>query len=116
MTDERLSGQLEYWQSQLADIPPLLTLPTHSARPEKPSQRGETLPFTLDKHLSEELLQLGQQQGMTLFMIMMAAWSIVLHRLSGLDSIVIGTPSANRGMSEVENMIGFFCQFFASSY
>ncbi|ERT14647.1 hypothetical protein O185_02615, partial [Photorhabdus temperata J3] len=108
LTDERLSGQLEYWQSQLADIPPLLTLPTHSARPEKPSQRGETLPFTLDKHLSEELLQLGQQQGMTLFMIMMAAWSIVLHRLSGLDSIVIGTPSANRGMSEVENMIGFF--------
>ncbi|WP_387467350.1 amino acid adenylation domain-containing protein [Photorhabdus sp. RM323S] len=108
LTEEKLASQIAYWKPQLADIPPLLTLPITYPRPKKPSQQGNTCTFTIDQQLTEQLKLLSQKNGMTLFMTVMAAWAIVLNRLSGQDSVVIGTPFANRNRTEIREMVGFF--------
>ncbi|ETS29612.1 amino acid adenylation enzyme/thioester reductase family protein [Photorhabdus khanii NC19] len=108
ITEEKLSTQLDYWKEQLVDLPPLLALPTDRPRAKQKSSEGEIVSITIDSNTTKKLEQLSQQQGVTLFMMLMSVWGIVLSRLSGQNSIVIGIPSANRGMAEVEKMIGFF--------
>ncbi|WP_051225532.1 condensation domain-containing protein [Photorhabdus temperata] len=110
ITAEKLSTQLDYWKAQLVDLPPLLTLPTDRPRTKQKSLEGEIVSIAIDSDTTRKLEQISQQQGVTLFMMLMSVWGIVLSRLSGQNSIVIGIPSANRGMAEVEKMIGFFCQ------
>jgi amino acid adenylation domain-containing protein len=103
-----LNEQLAYWEKQLADAPPLLTLPTDHPRPAVQSYRGDYLSFTLPKELTKSLKQLSQQQSCTLFMTLQAAFALLLSRYSGLDDILVGTPIANRQQKEIEPLIGFF--------
>ncbi|MDE9467630.1 condensation domain-containing protein, partial [Xenorhabdus bovienii] len=69
---------------------------------------GSHIPVHLNANLLTSLKELGQRQGTTLFMTLLAGWSIVLSRLSGQNDIIIGTPVANRPRSELEGVIGFF--------
>ncbi|WP_031280659.1 non-ribosomal peptide synthetase, partial [Photorhabdus temperata] len=105
LTKERLSIQREYWQQQLIDIPPLLTLPTTYPRLNNLPPKGDICAFTLNKDLTNQLKQISQEQGITLLMTIMTAWAIVLHRLSGQDCIVIGTPFANRNNKEIKSIV-----------
>ncbi len=108
LTEERLLRQCEYWQQKLTDIPPLLTLPTMCPSLNNLSPKGDTCAFTLDKELTHQLKQISQEQGITLFTTVMTAWAIVLHRLSGQDCVVIGTPFTNRNITEIKNIVGHF--------
>jgi amino acid adenylation domain-containing protein len=108
-----LSAQRDFWRSQLAGIPALLTLPTDRPRPTVQSYRGGQVPFQLDATLLASLKRLGQRHNTTLFMTVLSAWSLVLARLSGQDDIVIGTPVANRPHQELEGLIGFFANTLA---
>jgi amino acid adenylation domain-containing protein len=103
-----LEAQAEYWTRTLAGAPELLELPAHRPRPPRQDFAGATLKVELDEDLTAALKALSQRQGTTLFMTLLAGWAAVLARLSGQDDVVIGTPSANRGQPEVEELIGFF--------
>ncbi|HEU4558095.1 MAG TPA: amino acid adenylation domain-containing protein, partial [Longimicrobium sp.] len=103
-----LEAQAEYWTKTLAGAPELLELPTDHPRPAKQDFSGAAVNVELDEALAAALRTLSQRHGTTLFMTLLAGWAAVLARLSGQDDVVIGTPSANRGYAEVEELIGFF--------
>ncbi|HYH82162.1 MAG TPA: amino acid adenylation domain-containing protein, partial [Longimicrobium sp.] len=103
-----LEAQAEYWLATLAGAPELLELPTDHPRPAKQDFAGSTVNVELDEVLTAALKTLSQRHGTTLFMTLLAGWATVLSRLSGQHDVVVGTPSANRGRSEIEGLIGFF--------
>jgi amino acid adenylation domain-containing protein len=108
LSGDALRSQSEYWERALAGAPALLQLPADRPRPARRNQAGAEIPVTLGAQLTADLKALGSRHGTTLFMTIMTAWSIVLARLSGQDDVVVGTPVANRGRSELEELIGFF--------
>ncbi|MCA6221756.1 non-ribosomal peptide synthetase, partial [Photorhabdus antumapuensis] len=110
---ERIQVQSDYWRAMLADAPVLLDLPTDRPRPPEQSFAGQAVPINLDVELTTALKRLSEQHGVTLFMTLLSAWSVVLSRLSGQEDVVIGTPSAGRNHQEVEPLIGFFVNTLA---
>ncbi|WP_350306988.1 amino acid adenylation domain-containing protein [Photorhabdus viridis] len=113
LSAERIQSQSDYWRTKLADTPVLLDLPTDRPRPLEQSFAGALLPVSLDAELTQSLKRLSEQQGVTLFMTLLAAWATLLSRLSGQEDLVIGTPSAGRSRQEVESLIGFFVNTLA---
>ncbi|MGA9381124.1 MAG: amino acid adenylation domain-containing protein, partial [Phormidium sp.] len=105
---EILQTQLTYWKQQLADAPALLSLPTDRKRPSVQTYRGAHQKFDLSVELTEKLTQLSQEQGVTLFMTLLAGFNTLLYRYTGESDIVVGSPIANRNHSEIERLIGFF--------
>jgi amino acid adenylation domain-containing protein len=105
---ERLEKQLSYWRTQLADVPPLLELPTDRPRPPVQSYKGGHEPLLLSESLSQSLKELSRREGATLFMTLLASFSTLLYRYSGQRDILVGTPIANRNHAETESLIGFF--------
>ncbi|KPA90300.1 amino acid adenylation enzyme/thioester reductase family protein [Pseudomonas asplenii] len=110
---ERLQAQTRFWNEHLSGAPGLLELPADRPRPQVQSYRGATLPLELPATLSTRLRQFSQQQGLTPFMTLLAAWSILLSRLSNQAEVVVGTPVANRPRQETEALIGFFVNTLA---
>ncbi len=105
---ERLEQQVNYWKQQLAGAPAILELPADYPRPAVQSYRGATLYTTVSPSVTGQLQQLGRQQDATLFMVLLAAFNILLSRYSGQDDLCVGTPIANRNRLEIEGLIGFF--------
>jgi hypothetical protein len=101
-----LETQLTYWKRQLGTIPPVLKL--SSDRSSIQTSTGKQHNFTLSPTLTEAIKTLCQQEGMTLFMTLLAAFKALLYRYSTQDDIVVGSPIANRNRSEIEELIGFF--------
>ncbi|HET7233826.1 MAG TPA: amino acid adenylation domain-containing protein [Longimicrobium sp.] len=110
---ELLERQASHWERALAGAPELLELPTDHARPRKQDFTGGSVEVELDAELAAALRALSQRHGATLFMTLLAGWATVLARLSGQDDVVIGTPSANRGRREIDDLIGFFVNTLA---
>jgi amino acid adenylation domain-containing protein len=104
---EVLETQLAYWK-QLGNNLPVLKLPTERPRPAVQTHRGARQSLRLDKTLSEALKKLTTEEGVTLFMTLLAAFVILLHYYSEQDDIVVGTDVANRNQAETEGLIGFF--------
>jgi amino acid adenylation domain-containing protein len=104
---EALENQLAYWNQQLLDVIPL-ELPTDHPRPATQSFRGSHQALLLPNSVSKGLKALSRQQGVTLFMTLLAAFTILLHRYTGQDDLIVGTPIANRNRLEIEGLIGFF--------
>ncbi|WP_448681025.1 amino acid adenylation domain-containing protein [Pseudomonas nicosulfuronedens] len=100
--------QLAYWKEQLGDESLLLTLPGDRPRPLVQSYRGATLDFELPGALSDSLRELARGQGATLFMLILAAYQLLLSRYSGQRELRVGVPIAGRGRAESERLIGFF--------
>nr|WP_320204182.1 non-ribosomal peptide synthetase [Serratia marcescens] len=113
LTPERLAAQAQYWRETLSDAPALLTLPTDRPRPTVQSFSGGEVPIAIDAELTQALRQFSRQHGGTLFMTVLAAWSLVLARMAGQQELVIGTPEANRGRLETESLVGFFVSTLA---
>lgn len=105
---EVLEKQLAYWKQQLAGAPPVLTLPADHPHPAIQSFRGAKHSFLLPSSLSEGLKALSRQEGVTLFMTLLAAFQVLLSRYSRQEDIVVGSPIANRNRAEIEPLIGFF--------
>nr|UTQ11570.1 NRPS [Chromobacterium vaccinii]UTQ11571.1 NRPS [Chromobacterium vaccinii] len=102
-----------YWRDTLEGAPALLALPTDYRRPAEQDHAGASIPLVLDAELSGALKALSQRHGVTLYMTLLAAWSVVLSRLSGQTDLVVGTPVANRTRAEVEGLVGFFVNTLA---
>ncbi|UCE20077.1 MAG: amino acid adenylation domain-containing protein [Gemmatimonadota bacterium] len=105
---ENLEAQLSYWRERLAVAPPSLELPTDRPRPPAQTYRGARQSLVLSKTLTEAIKVLSQREGVTLFMTLLAAFKILLHRYTGQDDIVLGGPIAGRSRPEIEGLIGFF--------
>lgn len=102
-----LQSQLVYWQKQLNGIS-VLNLPTDRLRPAVPSYRGAKQFLELPHSLTQALEALSSQEGVTLFMTMLAAFQTLLYRYTQQEDIAVGSPIANRNRSELEGLIGFF--------
>ncbi|MBE8998684.1 amino acid adenylation domain-containing protein [Nostoc sp. LEGE 12447] len=105
---EVLENQINYWKNQLGDALPLLELPTDYPRPAQQSYRGDRDRYSLSADLTLAIKTLSQQQGTSLFMTLLAAFSILLSRYSRQEDLCIGSPIANRIHSHTEGLIGFF--------
>ncbi|MCE9667443.1 amino acid adenylation domain-containing protein [Myxococcus stipitatus] len=103
-----LQGQLDYWRRQLTGVPALLELPTDRPRPVSQSFRGAAVRVEVGNKLSEAVVTLAQRHGATPFMLLLAAWQLLLSRYSGQPDIVVGSPIAGRTRPELESLIGFF--------
>jgi amino acid adenylation domain-containing protein len=108
-----LDEQLDYWRTQLAGAPALLELPTDHPRPARQSFRGATVRTMLAPELLERLSALGEGEGATMFMTLLAALAALLSRYSGQEDVVIASPVANRGRVELESVIGLFVNTLA---
>jgi len=104
---EVLEKQLVYWRKQLRDLS-VLNLPSDRPRPTVQTYRGATYPLQISPTLTQALEALSQQSGVSLFMILLAAFQTLLYRYTGQEDIAIGSPIANRHRSEWEGLIGFF--------
>ena len=104
---EILSQQLNYWKEQLTGAAPL-ELPTDRPRPPVLSYHGAVEKIALERSLVESLRELAQHQGVTLFMLLIAAFKVLLMRYSGQQDISVGTPISGRNRMEIEDLIGFF--------
>jgi amino acid adenylation domain-containing protein len=109
---ELLEKKLAYWKEKLSGVSPL-QLPTDLIRPAVQSSVGTSIDFSFSKVLSEQLQQLSQQQGTTLFMTLLAAFKVLLYRYSGQEDICVGTSVADRQQPEIEDLIGFFVNTLA---
>ncbi|PSL45611.1 non-ribosomal peptide synthase protein (TIGR01720 family)/amino acid adenylation domain-containing protein [Chitinophaga niastensis] len=107
-----LEQKLAYWKNKLSGVA-TLDLPTDYIRPAVQSTRGAVSKFRLDQQLSDDIQTLCRQEGTTLFMTLLTAFNILLHRYSSQDDICVGTPIAGRTQQEMENLIGFFINTLA---
>ncbi|HEY9842832.1 MAG TPA: condensation domain-containing protein, partial [Candidatus Obscuribacterales bacterium] len=105
---EVFGTQLGYWKQQLAHAPVLLQLPTDRPRPAIDSYRGARVTFRYEHELMTALQNMAQREGVTLFMLLLAAFQVLMHRYSQQSDICVGIPIANRRLQEVEPLIGFF--------
>jgi len=105
---EMLAGQIDFWKRRLAGAPQVLRLPTDRPRPSAPSSRGALRRLSFPPALTEALRGLCRHEGVTPFMVLLAAWAVLLGRLADQDDVLVGAPIAGRSRREIEDLIGFF--------
>ena len=109
---DRLARLVDYWTQTLAGVP-TLELPTDRPRPAIQSFVGGNESLDIPGPLVGALKELSREQGTTLFMTLLTGFAVLLSRYSGQDDIVVGTPAANRGRTELEPVIGYFVNMLA---
>lgn len=105
---DELEKRLAFWRRQLFDAPPLLELPTDRPRPPVQTFAGARRSVILPQSLSAALGAASRRESVTLFMLLLAAFKVLLYRYSGQTDLVVGSPHANRLRPEVEGMIGYW--------
>ncbi len=105
---EELSAQVEHWKQRLAGQLEPLDLPLDHSRPARASATGSTEWVRVEKDLTDAVGEAGRHADATLFMTLLAAYGVLLHRMSGQREIVIGLPFRNRDSGELEAVMGFF--------
>lgn len=105
---EFLRNLLDYWRNQLQGKLPALNLPIDKPRPAVQSFNGAKLVANMPIALVQKLRRLAEQQGVTLFMVLLAGFKTLLYRYTGQEDLVVGAPVANRNRKETEGLIGFF--------
>ncbi|MFZ2407683.1 MAG: amino acid adenylation domain-containing protein, partial [Methylobacter sp.] len=108
LVGEARDKQLGYWLNFLGGVPQVLTLPSDRPRPPIRTNRGAVYSMALPKALSDGIMRLSRALDMTLFMTLMGAFSLLLHRYTSMDDLCIGYPATNRNKPELEKLIGFF--------
>ena len=107
-----LERQLAYWRQALTRVA-TLEIPTDHPRPSVLTFNGRTETVVVPAATRAAMRDLARGQRVTLFMAFLAVWQAVLHRLSGQDDVVVGTPVANRNRPEIEEVVGFFVNMLA---
>ncbi len=108
VADDRSSGSADFWRTHLQDAPELLELPADHSRPARPTHRGDRRTRVLSAPVVDALNAMRGTEKTTMFMVLFAAFQVLLHRYTRQMDIVVGTPLANRTRQAFESMIGFF--------
>ncbi|RSZ60395.1 amino acid adenylation domain-containing protein [Massilia atriviolacea] len=103
-----LESGLAYWNDYLGEAVPALELPLDGKRPESQSFDGDAVDFDIEAELGAALLGFCRAERCTPFVVLMAAWQMLLARYSGQDTFAIGVPSSGREREEVQDLMGFF--------
>jgi amino acid adenylation domain-containing protein len=103
-----LKSQLGYWRRQLAGATPVIELPADHTRPVVQGDEGGSQAFILSESLTEHLRALSKAEGVSLYMFLLAAFKVLLHRYTGQEEIVVGSPIANRTRADFDGVIGCF--------
>ncbi|MDI6104006.1 amino acid adenylation domain-containing protein [Actinoplanes sp. NEAU-A12] len=106
--DSVLGRQLAHWRTALAGAPQQAELPYDRPHPAEPSHRGGQVPVTVPAALHRALLRLARDHDVTLFMVLHAAFAVLLHRSGAGDDVLIGTPVAGRADESLDDLVGFF--------
>ncbi|MFZ2528973.1 MAG: amino acid adenylation domain-containing protein [Rhodococcus sp. (in: high G+C Gram-positive bacteria)] len=107
-SESLLARQLGYWTGELTGAPEVLWLPTDRPRPARATGQGAEFEFALDAVQSAGIAGLARAHNSTVFMVMHAAFAVLLAKLSSSTDITIGTPIAGRGERALDDMIGMF--------
>ncbi|HYO59462.1 non-ribosomal peptide synthetase, partial [Archangium sp.] len=102
-----LTTQLAWWKEALADLP-VLSLPLDRPRPAVQTYRGARYPIAISRPLTQALAALARREKATSFMLLMAAWQLLLSRHSGQEDFAVGTALAGRNRPEIEPLVGCF--------
>ncbi|AQA20715.1 amino acid adenylation domain protein [Rhodococcus sp. MTM3W5.2] len=106
--DSVAARQIGYWKQALAGLPDLLELPTDHPRPAIASHRGDSVRFELDPDTVAAVTKLARAHSATSFMVLHAAFAVLLSRLSGGEDIAVGTPVGGRGEAALDELVGMF--------
>ncbi|HVI47173.1 MAG TPA: amino acid adenylation domain-containing protein [Chitinophaga sp.] len=112
LSGDVLTDKLSYWKTQLEGVT-LLQLPVDYKHLVARRTQGASRQFRLNAVLSEQLQTLSRQQGVTLFMTLLAAFKVLLYRYTGQEDICVGSPVAGRSQQELEGLVGFFVNMLA---
>nr|WP_237421983.1 non-ribosomal peptide synthetase [Gordonia sp. SID5947] len=107
-SDSLAAQQLAFWRHELDGAPEVIALPTDRPRPPVQSNRADAVTFEVDGELFAAVRQFAQSHNASLFMVLHAAWALVLHRLTGDRDVVVGTPYAGRGERGLDHLVGMF--------
>ncbi|PFO64635.1 non-ribosomal peptide synthetase, partial [Bacillus cereus] len=110
---EQMKKQESYWLDIFKGEIPELELPTDYERPSVRSYEGDVFEFVIDKQSIQGLSNIEAQTGATLYMIMLASYTILLSKYSGQEDIIVGTPIAGRTHADLESVIGMFVNTLA---
>ncbi|MBK8465893.1 MAG: amino acid adenylation domain-containing protein [Chloracidobacterium sp.] len=113
LAEAEIAKQLEFWGEKLADAEPLLGFPTDRQRPLVQTYKGANYRRTFSPELLEELRVFSRNEGVSLFMTLLAAFYTLIYRHANQDDLVLGVPIANRNYSDIERVIGFFANTLA---
>ncbi|UGT58362.1 amino acid adenylation domain-containing protein [Nocardia asteroides] len=106
--DSLAASQVDYWRGELDGLPDLIELPTDRPRPAVASLAGARVSVDIGADIHAGLLRLAREHNATMFMVVQAAFAILLARLSGSNDVAVGTPVAGRGERELDDLIGMF--------
>ncbi|MGJ5093278.1 amino acid adenylation domain-containing protein [Bradyrhizobium oligotrophicum] len=100
--------QLAYWRGRLGDADAPLALPFDRPRPAVPSYRGDTIHLVIPPDLALKLRMLAREHRVSMFMLLLAAYQLLLFRYSGRSDLRVGVPVAGRRQAELASLIGCF--------
>jgi len=110
---DRYRSQESYWLNTFAGEIPLLSVPTDYQRPAVQSFDGDAVTVESGKELMDRLQQLAAETETTLYMLLLAAYNVLLAKYAGQEEIVVGTPTAGRSHADVQNIVGMFVNTLA---
>ncbi len=113
LVSEAITAQEAYWMERFSGELPVLNMPLDHPRPTVRSGSGSRVRFTVDKKLTGGLKKLAAETGTTLFMVLMAAYNILLSKYTGQEDIIIGTPVEGRRHADLHGLIGMFVNTLA---
>ena len=108
LADDRMDREIEYWRQNLRGEIPVVRLPTDRQRPAQPTHRGSMETFKLSTELTAALRALSRNEGVTLYVVLLTAFKVLLHRYSGQEDIVIGGVTDMRRRPELAEVVGYF--------
>ncbi|MCA1567663.1 MAG: amino acid adenylation domain-containing protein [Acidobacteria bacterium] len=107
MQGEIYQKQVAYWKQQLAGAPYVLEVPTDYTRPPIQNFKGARAFATYPKRLLDALKEVCKREGVTMFMLALAAYKTLLYRYTGQDDVLVGATFANRNRPELDNLVGY---------
>jgi amino acid adenylation domain-containing protein len=108
MAGERLAAEIAFWRGQLVEAPERVELPLDRPRPARRTYAGRRITLELPPGLPETLHEQARRAGASLYMVLLAAFDTLLHRLCSQDDLVVASPVASRTQLAIEGLIGFF--------
>ncbi len=103
-----IEDQYEYWFEKLGGELPVLELPVDHPRPAELTFNGAQLGFSIPERLVAALNQIGHEHNATLNMVLLAAYKVLLYRLTGVEDLIVGSPIQGRAIRETQDLIGVF--------
>jgi amino acid adenylation domain-containing protein len=110
---ERLQEQIDYWTGRLVGAPERLELPADRPRPSAQSYRGSWHEATIPAQEATPLREMAHREGVSLFMALLSGFKVLLHRYTGVEDLVVGTPVSGRHYEEIAPLLGFFSNTLA---